>query len=191
MRLPLITGWLSSCRTRSLSLNAQMQEASISIKAGRTCQCVPMHRPWQAHIARRPADPRRRRQTEGFDKWRRHCLDGGRGVVVGYGGCGGGVLWQSECPRHRWHAVCGLLHVTSGEARQVVPETSGTYVASQENGEKWQSEGPCRTMCEIDAAACRRALNPDFLTSDLLDKEMVWQVFPKINCLRLNLIFNK
>lgn len=86
MRLPLITGWLTVCHTHSLSLNAQMHRASVSINRTQACRVYMCVHTWTAltgtyHTATSVplcscCKCREKRQIEEFDKWWHYCFDG-------------------------------------------------------------------------------------------------------------------
>lgn len=102
-----------------------------------------------AHRATSPGSscrPKERRQTEGFDKWRRHCLDGR----------------SRDCD---WVSVPGTLTHSVGYGVSLLGRRVGWYQRQADptlpvkKMEKTDRMKAChRTMCEIDAAACRRSL---------------------------------
>lgn len=82
----------------------------------------------------------------------------------GWGG-GGGVT----------KSVCGLLHVTGGVGWGGLvswfQRREGATLALRKMERSDRVTGLYQTLCEIDAAACPRSFNPEFLTSDLLGQK--------------------
>lgn len=147
MRLPLITGWLTICHMHSLSLNAQMHKASISIN--RT-QCVSVHVYVYAHTLKCIVSDRHLShsitqlllQTQGVKSDRRVWQ-----MTTALFGWEMSRLWPSECPSHA-DISCGVRDVTNGERHGVEPETStGKWpthfpiTLTVKKLKNWQSEG--------------------------------------------------